>query len=54
VKHWKSFFDEEWAAFKAKENQFPDLKSGEYTHLILTGSESSILGEKKPVFLAVS
>ncbi len=50
VKHWKSFFDEEWAAFKAKESQFPDLKSGEYTHLILTGSESSILEKEKWVY----
>lgn len=47
VKHWKSFFNEEWVAFKAKESQFPDLKNGEYTHLILTGSESSILGREK-------
>jgi len=50
VKHWNSFFNEEWESFKAKEKQFPDLKSGEYTHLILTGSESSILEKEKWVY----
>ena len=42
VTHWASFLDVEWRAFRAIEGDFPDLKQ-DYTHLILTGSEASIL-----------
>ena len=42
VRHWASFLDVQWQAFRAKEGYLPNLKE-EYTHLILTGSEASIL-----------
>ena len=44
--HWKSYLKVEWEAFKAIKSHFPDLKKG-YTHLILTGSEASILEREK-------
>jgi GMP synthase-like glutamine amidotransferase len=42
VDHWKTFLGVPWEAFRAVEGCFPDLERG-YTHLILTGSETSIL-----------
>lgn len=42
VEHWKRYLDVEWTSFEAKKSRFPDLKDG-FTHLILTGSESSVL-----------
>ena len=42
VRHWASFLEVSWKAFRAKEGHLPNLKE-EYTHLILTGSEASIL-----------
>lgn len=47
--HWKSYLEVEWEAFKAIKSHFPDLKKG-YTHLILTGSEASILEREKWVY----
>lgn len=46
VAHWTSFFKGQWLAFIAREHQFPDLDE-EFTHLILTGSEASILRREK-------
>jgi GMP synthase-like glutamine amidotransferase len=42
VDHWRTFLDVPWEAFRAVESCFPDLERG-YSHLILTGSEASIL-----------
>jgi GMP synthase-like glutamine amidotransferase len=41
--HWKPYLTIEWDSFKATKNQFPDLSKGLYTHVLLTGSEASIL-----------
>jgi GMP synthase-like glutamine amidotransferase len=42
IEHWKAYIKVPWDSFKAKRSVFPDLKNG-YTHLLLTGSEASIL-----------
>lgn len=42
VAHWTAFLQARWQAFTAREHQFPNLNDG-FTHLILTGSEASIL-----------
>ncbi|MGB8951328.1 MAG: gamma-glutamyl-gamma-aminobutyrate hydrolase family protein [Candidatus Aminicenantales bacterium] len=42
VLHWSSYLKVTWEAFRAPEGRFPDLQK-DYTHLILTGSEASIL-----------
>ena len=42
IRHWTSYFNIDWEAFKATKHQFPDLERG-YTHLILTGSEATII-----------
>jgi GMP synthase-like glutamine amidotransferase len=49
VRHWMSYLDVDCEAFRAKEYQFPDLNEG-FTHLILTGSEASILEREKWVY----
>jgi GMP synthase-like glutamine amidotransferase len=46
VVHWTSFFEGQWQAFTAREFQFPNLDE-EFTHIILTGSEASILEREK-------
>lgn len=46
VRHWKPYLKVTREAFRAKENNFPDLRK-EYTHLILTGSEASILERER-------
>ncbi len=48
-KHWKSYLRVEWDSFKAAESHFPDLKKG-YTHLILSGSEASIIERENWVY----
>jgi len=40
--HWKPYLEVEWDSFKATNSHFPDLRKG-YTHLILSGSEASII-----------
>ncbi len=42
VQHWTSFLNAEWRAFRAPDNRLPDFKEG-FTHIILSGSEASIL-----------
>jgi len=42
VDHWRKWLPAAWAAFRAMKNEFPGLNQG-FTHLILTGSEASIL-----------
>jgi len=49
VDHWQAYLDVEWHSFKATKSRFPDLKRG-YTHIILTGSEASILDRESWVF----
>ena len=46
VAHWSAFLESPWQAFTAREFQFPDLDD-EFTHLILTGSEASILERER-------
>lgn len=45
--HWEPYLTIEWDSFKATQNQFPDLSKGQYTHVLLTGSEASILERKE-------
>jgi len=49
VEHWSAYLDVAWEAFKATRRQFPDLDGG-YTHLILTGSEASIMDRESWVY----
>ncbi|MFB0566883.1 MAG: type 1 glutamine amidotransferase [Candidatus Aminicenantaceae bacterium] len=49
IEHWKQHLDAEWDSFRATKNQFPDL-SKDYTHIILTGSEISILERENWVY----
>jgi len=46
IEHWSAYLKAEWEAFRAPRHEFPDLKKG-FTHVILTGSESSILEREK-------
>ena len=41
VEHWSSHLSVPWEAFVARDHRFPD--PGRFTHLILSGSEASIL-----------
>lgn len=45
VGHWSRYLEVPWQAFTARNGEFPD--PGEFSHLILTGSEASIL-ERDP------
>jgi len=47
VKHWRDYLDAKWDSFRAKEHHFPDFSQGHYSHLLLTGSEASILDREK-------
>jgi len=49
IDHWKRFLGVSWEAFRAAESCFPDLDD-KYTHLILTGSEASILERENWVY----
>ncbi|MBN1940300.1 MAG: hypothetical protein JW843_11995 [Candidatus Aminicenantes bacterium] len=42
VEHWAAFLPPGWSAFRAPEGVLPSWKEG-FTHVILTGSEASIL-----------
>ncbi|MGQ9800989.1 MAG: type 1 glutamine amidotransferase [Candidatus Saccharicenans sp.] len=42
VEHWTSYLDLPCRSFRAVDGYLPDLEDG-YTHLILTGSEASII-----------
>lgn len=46
VEHWGKFLKVPFESFRAPEGRFPDLKA-DFTHLILTGSEASII-EREP------
>jgi GMP synthase (glutamine-hydrolysing) len=41
VEHWGRYLPPGWEAFAARDHRFPDL--ARFTHLLLTGSEASIL-----------
>ena len=43
--HWKSCLEKDFEVFKATSRQFPDTQ--DFTHIILTGSEASILHREK-------
>ena len=45
IRHWKSCLEIRFDVFKATEYDFPHVR--DYTHLILTGSEASILEREK-------
>jgi GMP synthase-like glutamine amidotransferase len=45
VDHWGRYLNVPWDSFVAREGRFPDIE--DYTHIILTGSEASIL-EREP------
>jgi len=49
IEHWSVYLDVGWDSFRATKSHFPDLKKG-YTHLILTGSEASILERERWVY----
>jgi GMP synthase-like glutamine amidotransferase len=49
VEHWSRYLDAPWRAFVAREGDLPD--PGGYSHIILTGSESSIV-DREPWALA--
>ncbi len=42
LEHWGPFLDTDWNSYKATKSRFPRVQDG-YTHLLLTGSEASIL-----------
>lgn len=46
VEHWSAFLQVAWQAYRATEGQFPSIADG-FTHVILTGSEASIM-EREP------
>jgi GMP synthase-like glutamine amidotransferase len=52
VEHWRQFLSQQTEAFTAREWEFPDLSKG-YTHLIITGSEASILEREPWVYIEV-
>ena len=45
IRHWRICLDTEFEIFKATENHFPD--AGDFTHLILSGSEASVLQRER-------
>ena len=42
IDHWARYLDSPWVAFAAREGRLPALEAG-FTHVIITGSEASIL-----------
>jgi GMP synthase-like glutamine amidotransferase len=46
VEHWGGWLDAPWTAFRAPSGRLPDWRDG-FTHVILTGSEASVL-EREP------
>jgi GMP synthase-like glutamine amidotransferase len=45
IRHWKICLEHDLEIFKATENHFPDMR--DFTHIILTGSEASVLQREK-------
>jgi GMP synthase-like glutamine amidotransferase len=48
VRHWSRYLSVEWEDFTARRHRFPDLRR--FSHVILTGSEASILEPEPWVF----
>ncbi|UCE21737.1 MAG: type 1 glutamine amidotransferase [Candidatus Aminicenantes bacterium] len=48
--HWIPYLNVEWDGFRATKSQFPDFSQGGYTHLLLTGSEASIVERERWVY----
>lgn len=48
IRHWKICLETDFDIFKATSRQFPDTQ--DFTHIILTGSEASILQREKWVY----
>lgn len=48
IRHWKICLEIDFDIFKATSHQFPDTQ--DFTHIILTGSEASILQREKWVY----
>jgi len=48
IRHWKICLETDFDIFKATSRQFPDIQ--DFTHIILTGSEASILQREKWVY----
>lgn len=42
VRHWSRWLTEDWVSFEARNGRLPSLDDG-FSHIILTGSEASIL-----------
>jgi len=49
IGHWRRFLKAPWEAFRAAESLFPKL-GDQYSHVILTGSEASILERENWVY----
>jgi GMP synthase-like glutamine amidotransferase len=45
IRHWKSCLEMDFEVFKATDNEFPEIR--DFTHMILTGSEASILQRER-------
>jgi GMP synthase-like glutamine amidotransferase len=43
VEHWAAFLQVPFSSFRAPEGRLPGLEKGGFTHIILTGSEASIV-----------
>jgi len=52
VEHWAGYLGASFTSFRAPEGRFPNLDN-EFTHLILTGSEASILEREAWVYSEV-
>lgn len=42
IEHWRTYLAAPWESFRAAEGKLPDL-AAEYSHLLLTGSDASIV-----------
>jgi len=43
IRHWTGFLNIKWESFRAKKNDFPEEIEKDFTHVLLTGSEASIM-----------
>lgn len=53
VAHWAAYLDVPWQAFRARDGRLPSMVDG-FSHVILTGSEASILDRAPWVYQEVS
>lgn len=53
VEHWAAYLDVPWEAFRARDGRLPSVADG-FSHIILTGSEASILDREPWVYQEVS